>query len=228
VIDAEGKNSGPIVRDDDRAITPRASPDGVTLAFIWIRDKARHLWTVSAGGKELRDVSRTGIQDGPCFGPDAAAVYYHTPTDPAVGAPDPAGAGVWKMPVQGGRPERIVREPADHPVISPDGSRIAYRSGAQVVVAAVASGEVQKRMQAAEPGDIAWTPDGKAMVWAQTDGDVANLWAHPIDGGAAVPVTRFTTPGRIHSFAWSRDGHAIAVSRGRETRNAVMLRDKGW
>jgi Tol biopolymer transport system component len=228
LIDAEGKNSGAILRDGDRAITPHASPDGVTIAFIWIQDKVRHLWTITAGGKDLRDVTRTGIQAGPRFGPDAGAVYYHASTDPAVGVVDAGETGIWKVPVVGGRPERIVRELADHHAISPDGARIAYRSGGQVVVAALPTGEVQTRIEAPEPGEIGWTPDGAAIVWARSEGDAANLWAHPIKGGTAVAVTRFRTPGRIHSFAWSRDGRAIAVSRGRETRNAVMLRDKGW
>jgi Tol biopolymer transport system component len=228
VIDAEGKGSGPILRHPDQPLAPHVSPDGQRITFVWIQEKARHVWTVDPDGKGLRDVTRTGLQDNPSFAPDGQSIYYNTSTNPALAVPDSAEAGIWRIPTEGGRPERVAPGPAEYAAVSPTGDKLAYRVGAEVFVVTLAQAQVEARLPISEPGQVGWTPDGKAIVWAKTRGRIANLWAHPLDGGAPVQLTAFTTPGRIHSFAWSRDGKTIALSRGDDVRHAVLIHDKSW
>ena len=51
-----------------------------------------------------------------------------------------------------------------------------------------------------------------------------NLWAQPIDGGPAKQLTNFKSD-YINRYALSRDGKQIAVSRGSDTKNIVLIKN---
>ncbi|HXG56160.1 MAG TPA: hypothetical protein VNJ03_12340 [Vicinamibacterales bacterium] len=70
-----------------------------------------------------------------------------------------------------------------------------------------------------------WSPDSRAFIYIDTRGDVSNLWRLPLDGGKPVQVTDFTTH-IIQTFAYSRDGKQLALSRGSMTRDALMIQDE--
>jgi hypothetical protein len=55
---------------------------------------------------------------------------------------------------------------------------------------------------------------------------VSNLWAAPLTGGQTKPLTDFKSD-RIFDFVWSRDGKSLALSRGRTSRDVVLLTDTG-
>jgi Tol biopolymer transport system component len=97
-----------------------------------------------------------------------------------------------------------------------------------VRVIPVAGGEPVAHILMPESGPIGWTPDSQEIVWARSESSVANLWAHSITHTAQRQITRFTAPGEIYSFAWSRDGKWIAVSRGRPRGDVVMFNDQSW
>ena len=67
-----------------------------------------------------------------------------------------------------------------------------------------------------------WSPDGKAIVYIDTVGGVSNLWRKPLDGGAAKQVTDFKTE-QIYTFAYALDGKTLALSRGSDTPDAVLI-----
>jgi len=66
----------------------------------------------------------------------------------------------------------------------------------------------------------AWTPDGAAVTFIESQGSVDNIWAYPIAGGKPYAVTHFSDLS-IASYAWSRDGR-LAVSRGSRNSDAVV------
>ena len=51
-----------------------------------------------------------------------------------------------------------------------------------------------------------------------------NLWSQPLDGGPPKQVTDFKSD-EIFSFAWSRDGKQLALARGVETGDVVLITD---
>jgi Tol biopolymer transport system component len=71
---------------------------------------------------------------------------------------------------------------------------------------------------------LSWSPDGRALVYVLTKGDVSNLWQQPLDGGAPKQITNFNS-GRIWNFAYSRDGRQLALARGEMTHDAVLISD---
>ena len=70
---------------------------------------------------------------------------------------------------------------------------------------------------------ISWTPDGSGVAFAR-DG---NLWVQATEGGAPRPLTRFTDTRPIGSFAWSRDGTRLAITRVTVTNDIVLFRGLG-
>jgi Tol biopolymer transport system component len=81
------------------------------------------------------------------------------------------------------------------------------------------------------PGDVApqrggmrWHPDGRSICFVLDRPPVPNLWCQPVDGGAPRQLTHFQTE-FLHTFALSADGSQVAVSRGVETSDLVLMRN---
>jgi Tol biopolymer transport system component len=56
-----------------------------------------------------------------------------------------------------------------------------------------------------------WSPDGRALVYINT-----------LDGGAPKQITDFKSD-LILNFAYSRDGRQLALARGNQSRDVVMI-----
>ena len=71
---------------------------------------------------------------------------------------------------------------------------------------------------------LVWSPDGRAVSYIDTRGDVSNIWLQPVDGSTPKQMTDFKSD-RIFSFDWSRDGKWLTYSRGTEERDVVLISD---
>jgi len=71
---------------------------------------------------------------------------------------------------------------------------------------------------------IRWTPDSKAIAYIDTRKGVSNVWAQPLAGGPAKQITDFNR-GIIFDFAWSRDGEQLALARGTQPSDVVLIRN---
>jgi Tol biopolymer transport system component len=67
---------------------------------------------------------------------------------------------------------------------------------------------------------LTWAPDGRAID--ASDPHDGNVWRYPIDGTTPRRLTNFTG-GRIRALAWSPDGQRLAVSRGIDRADVVLL-----
>lgn len=55
---------------------------------------------------------------------------------------------------------------------------------------------------------------------------MGNVWGQPLAGGPLRQITDFKSD-KIFDYAWSRDGKKLAISRGRTSRDVVLLTDTG-
>ncbi len=103
---------------------PTASPDGSRVAVVVRQHGTRHLAIMSADGTgsrtlaasiDLRGVEGQGTAD---WSPDGAWIV--------TGGDDGHGPGLFKIPVDGGAPVRLVTDDAVNPVWSPSGGSIVY------------------------------------------------------------------------------------------------------
>ena len=150
---------------------------------------------------------------------------------------DGSGADLYAVPVDGSSEARLTADPqmeADAQW-SPDGSKIAFRSGREISVMNADGTNVQRLTSRTNdlPNTFTWSPDGSriAFISAGPSGnqpsgveiDVANA-----DGTGKVVVRRPTPPNNIFTqLAWSPDGSKIvfAVGNGHSTDIALMDAD---
>src|SRR3990167_68887 len=110
---------------------------------------------------------------------------------------------------------------ASDPQISPGGRHIAYvrrsndimsdRAVSSIWLIDTATG--QETPVAGRGGGAfspRWSPDGKRLAYASTEGGSAQLWVRWMDGGEAVRLTGLPTS--PSSLAWSPDGRSIAYT----------------
>jgi Tol biopolymer transport system component len=113
--------------------------------------------------------------------------------------------------------------------ISPDGKWLAYayvdsQAKPQVGVAVIPAegGPPVKQFDMPVDRFLRWMPDGRALAYI--DHRNQNVWAQPLDGGQPRQLTDFKTD-QTFSFAWSRDGKVLALARGTQTSDVVMITD---
>ncbi len=171
---------------------PRLSPDGTRVAFVSARHGQAELVTVAVdGGPEVV------ITSDPVPGrsaPDGRGVFDWTP-DGAALVYVTAPGGLRYQPVAGG-PSRCLAGVGDggaaSPVVSPDGTRVAYVSDDRHVAVAWLDprGPWPIRLSAFADFcvDPAWSPDATAVVWHEWDVP-AMAWdtSHIALGSAATP-----------------------------------------
>jgi len=137
------------------------------------------------------------------------------------------------MPVGGGEATAITKTTGSRPSISPDGKYVAYHyldSSLEVSRwgIGISSIEESKRVKRFDfPSTVVerivkWSRDGKSIAFLNSPGGVPNIWLQPIDGTEAKPLTDFPSDSII-SFNWNADGTALAVIRGVETSDVVLI-----
>jgi dipeptidyl aminopeptidase/acylaminoacyl peptidase len=144
-----------------------------------------------------------------------------------------SGAKLTKVPVDGGKPERLSELPAYGFDISPDGKVAAFgtfvspgASKNQLALLPVDSPQNTKvqDLQRAFQGTIRFTHDGKAVVYAFRDQDADNLWLQPIDGSPGKQITSFKSE-HISDFRWSFDGSKLGMVRSHTDSDVVLLEE---
>lgn len=68
-------------------------------------------------------------------------------------------------------------------------------------------------------------PNSNAVVYRITEKGVDNLWQQPLDGSPGHQLTQFNSE-RIIDFHSSPDGKSVAVIRGHDISDVVLLRDE--
>lgn len=72
---------------------------------------------------------------------------------------------------------------------------------------------------------VTWAPGGQALEDLVFRDGVVNLWRFPLDGSAARAVTTFTSE-QILNYRWSRDGKTLAMSRGTQSADVVLIKSE--
>jgi Tol biopolymer transport system component len=138
------------------------------------------------------------------------------------------------MPVGGGEPTAITKTTGSRPSISPDGRLVAYhyldssfeRSRWGIGISSLDDGKRIKRFDfpsTVVERIVKWSRDGRSIAFLNSPGGVPNIWTQPLDGGAAKPLTDFPSDSII-SFNWNADGSQLAVIRGVETSDVLLIK----
>ncbi len=70
--------------------------------------------------------------------------------------------------------------------------------------------------------ELRWTADGQTVTYLETRQGVSNIWGQSLAGGPPVQLTNFKSD-LIFSWDWSRDGKQLAVVRGQQISDVVLI-----
>lgn len=223
----------PNPKTDQGDFGPRFSADGTQVVFtrnaskvgydklqIWIADA-----NVSASAKATEiehEVNITGLPantfpDAPTFTPDGKNIVFSIDT---INAP----IGLGEVSVNGGKATRIATGNDWQPAVSPDGTKIAFISGYDLVVADFNQAKPQSvsnvqtlytEPQSASSMDLPdWSPDGADIAFDELSSGVWDIWTIAADGSDNATATNLTNGTTTSSLdpAYSPDGTKIAFT----------------
>jgi eukaryotic-like serine/threonine-protein kinase len=226
VVDADGGHPRQLTSDADLQFfsTPSSCPDG-SIVFASGAIGAANIWSIDQDGGNRKQLTKEGTNGAPSCSPDGKWVVFNSSRG--------GDYTLWRVPLRGGTLEQLTVSPSTYPVVSPDGKWIAFddyaHSGeSRIGVISFAGGKPAQSFD--YPGSvlggypiIRWTQDGRELTYVRNQQGVSNLWAQPLDGGPQKQVTDFTA-GQIFNFAWSKDGQQLALARGSQTSDVVLIR----
>jgi TolB protein len=206
---------------------PSVSPDGRYIAFVSDRAGARNIWRVDIDGSNPVRLTTGELDTYPTCSPDSRWVVY---ASWAAGKPS-----IRKVPLDGGESVLVKStELLPTPTVSPNGKLIAHvdrdeRAGspARILVIPFNGGEPVKTFDLSPNSEsevVRWTTDGRALTYVDTRDGIDNIWSQPLEGGSPRQITYFKSDS-IGVFDWSRDGKELALWRGTQNQNVVLIRD---
>ena len=229
-IGADGTDPKQLTDGNTDDFAPEVSPDGRNIIFGAVRNGFQ-VWEMDVDGTNQRQITHGTGTPTFSFSPDGRWIV----SNPYLG-------GIFKTPAGGGEPIAVIAEgPLVYPQVSPDGNLMAYivsnkeSKRPQIVVVKFEGGEEvtafdlpvsagTSYFESLNYRGFHWSPDGKGIVYIDTIGGVSNLWRKPIEGGPAKQITDFKTD-RIYSFAFAHDGKTLALGRGNDAPDAVLITD---
>jgi len=224
IVDADARNQKQLTDDIYTERSPCISPDGRHVVFDSSRSGTLQIWRIDIDGNKPKQLT-PGAGFNPHCSPDGKWVVYTTF--------GPGGFSIWKVPLDGGEPVAVINRYALSPSVSPDSKLIACyyvdekTRGTKIALFPFEGGEPLKlfdfsQYAGAGTPPVRWLPDGRALAYVSTQGGVSNIWLQPVDGGAPTQLTDFKTD-LIFSFDLSRDGKQLALSRGTENRDVILI-----
>lgn len=229
-LSADGSDAKQLTDGTTDDFAPEVSPNGRQIIFGGKRNGFQ-VWKMDIDGSNQKQLTYGTGAPTFSYSPDGSWIIFN-----------PYLGGIFKMSIDGSEPIKIVPDGAlVYPQISPNGELLSYllsdkdTKRPRINVIRFDNGELLKTFdlpvsattnysESLSYRGFHWSPDGKGIVYIDTIAGVSNLWRISLDGGPAKKITDFTSD-RIYRFAYAPDGRTIALSRGSETPDAVLIKD---
>ena len=204
----------------------RECSDGRYIVFLMGAGELvrQSIWRADASGGNLKQLT-TGVKDDyPVCSTDSRWVYYKDDTQ-----------RIMKVSIDGGASAKV----ADMPVsglfdISPDGGTAVFATvdharghEEKLVLLDTNTGQSRKMMNFERQRFgffVRFSGDGKSVIYPVREKGVDNLWQQPLDGSPGKYLTAFKSE-HIWDFHWSWDGSRLAITRGHDDSDVVLMRD---
>jgi hypothetical protein len=222
---AQGTNVAEIWRSSDGVLNnPVAvAPDGQMAVTVRTRGRAR-LTLVSPDGAVRRSIGEgIDVRGTAAWSPDAVWVV--------TGGLDSRGPGLFKIPVEGGEPVRLVTGQALDPVWSPEDDLIVYAGplskGTSPLLAVRPDGRTVSfppiRTSAQGSGGVRFVPGGKAIVYLLGPTGSQQFWRLDLVSHRIRQLARLPGNSLTNSFDITPDGRQIVFDRLRELSDIVLI-----
>lgn len=225
IMQADGTEQRRLTSHAGSDFLPSVSPDGRQVVFLSTRAGVQQLWKMEIDGRNQTRLTEGGMKYRPQWSPDGKWIVYaaieSTETQPTL----------WKVAEGGGQPVRLTSSYSRIPTVSPDSRLVAcyyWDDRASKMKLAVIPFEGGEPLQLLDPPrsnhhwSLQWTPDGRGLLYVQTQSDSAHIWRIPLSGDPPERVMSFAS-GHILDFAWSKDGSQFACARALTNKDVVSL-----
>ncbi|MGB7284073.1 MAG: protein kinase [Candidatus Acidiferrum sp.] len=203
---------------------PAVSENGSGVAFALIRNGKQQMHVIAADGTGLRPLSSdVDVRGTASWSPDGQWIV-------AAGS-DGKGAGLFKLPANGGTPVRIATGQFLDPVWSPRGDLIVY-CGTQVFTltplqAVHPDGTPVKLpdINVQRQGErVRFLPDGSGLVYMLGSTLAGqDFWLLDLSTMASRRLTRLNNPATMRTFDITPDGSGIVFDRLRENSDILLI-----
>ena len=223
-MQSDGTDPKLLTDESEIALYPTVSPDGQYIVYVSNRAGNWNIWRMDVDGRhKLQLTTTSGIDTSPNCSPDGQSVVY---TSWRSGKP-----ALWKVSLDGGDSIQLTHKPSQLPIVSPDNRYIACfyhdeqpNSSWALAIVPFDSGTPIKRFDQIAFGSIVrWHPSGLALTYANGRSD-SDVWNQSLSGASLVRLTDFREK-IIFGFDWSPDGKNLALVRGINVSDAVLLED---
>ena len=226
IVNGDGSDNRQMTTDTYTESLGCVSPDGRELVFSSNRSGNFNLWKIAFGGRDQQQLTQgQEVDSQPACSGDGKWVLFRSFRQ--------GKSTFWKVPLAGGEPQQLLDKSSSWAAISPDGKLVAVRyfdeqgSVNRIAVLPFEGGAPIKTLDISgsfrEVG-LGWTSDSRSIIYADGRDSADNLWSLPIDGGAAKQLTNFNS-GLVFAFRVSNDGKQIALARGTQTDDVILIRD---
>ena len=223
IMNGDGSNRQQLTTDSTTEMSPSVSWDGTSIAYISCRDITPHVWRMDIDGSNQKQLT-SGVDDyNPIFSLDSKWIYFYSYRDKG-------RIKIWKVPSGGGELTKVSDDVMRLSGISFDGKLIVasyYDVKLSRWRQAIVSTDNGKLLKVFDPPltaawNLNWMPDSKSLIYIDTRGGVSNLFVLPLDTMQPYQLTHYTTD-IIYNFAWSKDGKYLAVVRGEQSNDIVLM-----
>lgn len=234
-VGIDGSNSTTLVSALDGSLGDITPCGDRYLIFSWAlhaESNKINLWRANVDGSGLKQLTDGTFDHASACSADGTEVYYLNQTSAMRVSMD----GEKSETLAGGViPNTFLAQSA---ALSPQGTAFVFRveiadptqqaaNSKLALLNVQGNGSSSARLLDPDPrieGNLAFTPDGKALVYPIHENGVANLWVQPLDGSTGRQITRFKS-GSIGDFHWSPDGSRLGVQHEDESADVVLLRE---
>jgi Tol biopolymer transport system component/DNA-binding winged helix-turn-helix (wHTH) protein len=234
-VNQDGSGRSRLTPDDGPNWDPSVCGDGRYIVYAAYREQKSGIWRMSADGSNAIRIADETLAVGPQCSPDGKwVVYLRGPSWTPV-----------KVPITGAKPPEVLAQDFAFEIdsgsplrISPDGKRIMYLASPEPpenpgspsasspfqlkVVPSDGGADLYKFDWPASANAPRWSPAGDAVEYALTRNGVSNIWRQKLGGGAPKQITNFES-GLIFDFDWSHDGRQLALTRGSESSDVILI-----
>ncbi|HEX8846308.1 MAG TPA: protein kinase [Pyrinomonadaceae bacterium] len=227
IMNADGSNPRQLTNAPEGDETPTVTPDGRYIVFVSLRGGFPSLWRMDIDGANLKQLTNNQEDYWPETTPDGQWIFFHSWRTGKL--------ALWKISIDGGEPVQVSDLFINRTGISPDGKLLACfyndekpNSPRKLIILPIEGGAPLKTFDL--PPTVStgshpiWTQDGKAITFLDTRTGTSNLFSQPLDGGTIKQLTDFK-PDSLWGLAVSKDGKSIALTRGTQRSDVVLITD---
>jgi serine/threonine protein kinase/Tol biopolymer transport system component len=210
------------------------APSSCGGGFVYVQGakKSFSIWHAESNGGSPRELVPGPSADTPVCTPDGRFVVYENAEGTEV--------RLMRVPATGGTPQKLNDLNMWWPTISPDGRQIAalyFKDSVGVPKLAVMPAEGGAPTEVIDlpndldfsspPKNLAWTADGRGIIFTAVEKGVTNLWIQPLgtSQGKPAPPQQWThfSANSVTRFAISPDGKQIVLARDASTTDIVLI-----